>query len=152
MLREKLAELGYTLPEAAAPLANYLPFNVKAGHIHLSGQLGRKADGSILVGRLGDTLTPEQGAEGARSCALALLAQINAGLNGDWSRFVGFAKVTGFITSTPDFTNHPVVINGASDLLVAALGDRGRHARSALGVASLPLGAAVEIDAVVVIT
>ena len=143
----RLADLGLTLPAAPAPAANYVPFVRVGSLVHISGQISRNGAG-LMTGKLGLDLTPDEGALAAKACALALLAQINAACDGDWTRFRRMVKLTGFVNSTADFTDQPKVINGASDLLVAVLGEPGRHARSAVSAASLPLGVAVEIDAV----
>jgi enamine deaminase RidA (YjgF/YER057c/UK114 family) len=143
----KLAELGIVLPVAPAPAANYVPY-VKVGHLlHVSGQISRNEAG-LLTGKLGLDLDVVAGAAAARTCAIALLAQAKAACDGDWSRLVRVVKLVGFVNSTADFTDQPKVINGASDLMVAVLGDAGRHARSAVSAASLPLGVAVEIEAI----
>lgn len=143
----RLAELGITLPDAPAPAANYVPFVVTGTHVYISGQISQTSEG-LTKGRLGADLTVEQGAAAARSCAVSILAQLKKALNGDWSRLVRAVKLVGFVNSTPDFTDQPKVINGASDLMVAVLGDAGRHARSAVSAASLPLGVAVEVEAI----
>lgn len=146
-VESKLAELGLVLPEAAAPAANYVPF-VRAGNLlHVSGQVSMR-DGALLKGKLGETMDVEAGAEAARLCALSLLAQVKAACDGDLERLVRVVKLVGFVNSTPDFGDQPKVVNGASDLMVAALGDRGRHARSAVSAASLPFGVAVEIEGI----
>ena len=146
-IETRLAELGVTLPEAPAPAANYVPF-VRAGSlVHFSGQISRNASGPI-TGKLGADLDVAAGAEAAKTCAMALLAQVKAACGGDWSRLVRAVKLVGFVNSTADFTDQPKVINGASDFLVAVLGEAGRHARSAVSAASLPLGVAVEIEAI----
>jgi enamine deaminase RidA (YjgF/YER057c/UK114 family) len=143
----RLAALGLNLPEAPAPAANYVPFVISGSHLWVSGQISRDVTG-LICGRLGDGMTVEDGARAAQTCALALLAQAGAALGGDFGRIRRVVKLVGFVNSTPDFTDQPKVINGASDLMVAALGEAGRHARSAVGVAALPLGVAVEIEAV----
>jgi len=143
----RLAELGHSLPDAPAPAANYVPFVISGNQIFVSGQISQ-ANGSLITGRLGEDLSTEQGAAAARACALSLLAQCRAALGGDWSRLGRVVKLTGFVNCTADFTDQPKVINGASDLMVAVLGEAGRHARSAVGVTSLPLGVAVEIEAI----
>ena len=143
----RLAELGVTLPDAPAPAANYVPF-VKSGNlVHVSGQVSADADG-FITGKLGDGFTVEQGAAAARLCAISLLAQLKAACDGDIDRLVRVVKLTGFVNSTQDFGEQPKVINGASDFLVEALGDKGRHARSAVSAASLPFGVAVEIEGI----
>ena len=143
----RLSELGESLPEAPAPAANYVPFVVVNGIVHVSGQISQNSDG-LISGKLGRDLDVEAGAAAARHCALSLLAQVKAACGGDLNRLVRAVKLTGFVNSTPEFADQPKVINGASDFLVDVLGEAGRHARSAVGVASLPLGVAVEIEGV----
>jgi enamine deaminase RidA (YjgF/YER057c/UK114 family) len=143
----RLAELGIILPDAPASVANYVPFVQVGALVHVSGQLSRNAAG-LMAGKLGHDLDASAGAEAARACALAILAQVKAACGGDWGRFRRLVKLVGFVNSTADFTDQPKIINGASDVLVAVLGDAGRHARSAVSAASLPLGAAVEIEAI----
>jgi enamine deaminase RidA (YjgF/YER057c/UK114 family) len=146
-IEDRLAALGITLPAAPAPAANYVPFVVTGNLVHISGQISQNEHGLIL-GRLGEDLAIEQGAEAARRCAISILAQLKAACGGDWNRVSRAVRLGGFVNSTPDFTDQPKVINGASDLLVAVLGDAGRHARAAVSAPSLPLGVAVEIDAI----
>jgi enamine deaminase RidA (YjgF/YER057c/UK114 family) len=146
-IEARLAELGVTLPDAPAPAANYVPFVVTGNLVHISGQISQNETG-LIKGRLGADLNVEAGAEAARRCAISLLAQLKQACNGDLSRVSRAVRLTGFVNSTPDFTDQPKVINGASDFLVAALGEAGRHARSAVSAAALPLGVAVEIDAI----
>jgi enamine deaminase RidA (YjgF/YER057c/UK114 family) len=143
----RLAELGITLPDAPAPAANYVPFVQVGNLIHVSGQISQNEQG-LIKGRLGEDLAVEQGAEAARRCAVSLLAQVKKACGGDWDRLNRAVKLVGFVNSTADFTDQPKVINGASDFLVAVLGEAGRHARSAVSAASLPLGVAVEIEAI----
>ncbi|NCW17055.1 MAG: RidA family protein [Rhodobacteraceae bacterium] len=143
----KLKELGITLPDAPAPAANYVPF-VKVGDIvYVSGQISADANG-FIKGKLGDDMTTEEGAAAARACAINLLAQVKAACGGDLDRLVRVVKLTGFVNSTADYTDQPKVVNGASDLLAEALGDAGKHSRSAVSAASLPLGVAVEIEGI----
>ncbi|MFZ1470086.1 MAG: RidA family protein [Paracoccaceae bacterium] len=146
-IEARLAELGVTLPDAPAPAANYVPFVVTGNLVHISGQISQDA-GGMIKGRLGEDLAAEQGAAAAKCCAISLLAQLKRACDGDLSRFVRVVKLTGFVNSTADFTDQPKVINGASDFLVAALGDAGRHARSAVSAVSLPFGVAVEIEGI----
>ena len=146
-IEERLAELGVTLPGAPAPAANYVPFVRVGDLVHVSGQISRDAAG-LITGKLGAELDVAAGAEAAKSCAIAILAQVKAACGGDLSRIVRAVKLVGFVNSTPDFIDQPKVINGASDFMVAVLGDAGRHARSAVSAASLPLGVAVEIEAI----
>lgn len=146
-IEARLAELGVTLPDAPAPAANYVPFVALGNIVHVSGQISQDA-GGLIKGRLGDDMSIEDGAAAAKRCAISLLAQVRSACGGDLSRLVRVIKLTGFVNSTPEFTDQPKVINGASDFLVAALGDAGRHARSAVSAASLPLGVAVEIEGI----
>ena len=143
----RLIALGLVLPPAGAPVANYVPVVVHAGLAAVSGQLPR--DGERLVtGQVGTDLTVDDGKAAARLCALAILAQLRDALDGDLDRVVRCVQLTGFVNAAPGFSEHPQVINGASDLMVEVFGDAGRHARAAVGAASLPLGAAVEVAAI----
>ena len=146
---QKLKELGITLPAAAAPVANYVPY-VLAGHqLVISGQLPLGPDGKLAdhhKGKLGGSVTNEAGIEAARLCAINVLAQAKAAL-GNLDRIVRCVRLGGFINSQPDFLTAPAIMNGASDLMVAVLGEKGRHARSTIGVAVLPLDGAVEVEA-----
>ncbi len=146
-IEKRLEELGVRLPEAAAPAANYVPWVRSGGMLYISGQISQGPDGLIL-GKLGHDMSFEDGASAARTCAIQLLAQVKAACDGDLDRLVRVVKLTGFVNSTNDFTEQPKVVNGASDFLVEALGDAGRHARSAVSAASLPLGVAVEIEGI----
>ncbi|WP_448582980.1 RidA family protein [Thermaurantiacus sp.] len=150
-IEDRLEELGITLPEASAPAANYVPAVVLGGLLHISGQIAQAEDGTLIRGRLGEDMDVAAGKEAARRCAVALIAQMKAAL-GDLERVERLVKLNIFVNSTPAFTDQPEVGNGASDLLVAVFGEKGRHARSAVGVATLPRGVAVEIDALVAIT
>jgi enamine deaminase RidA (YjgF/YER057c/UK114 family) len=143
----KLAEMGVTLPEAAAPAANYVPFVQVDDTLYVSGQLP-KGETGLITGRLGDDLDTAAGAEAARLCAIALLSQVKAACGGDLDRLVRVVKLGGFVNSTADFTEQPQVINGASDFIGEALGEAGKHARSAVSSPSLPFGVAVEIDGI----
>src|SRR6056297_2301774 len=127
----RLAELGLTLPDAPAPAANYMPFVVIGDLVHVSGQVSMN-EGGLITGKLGADMSTEEGAAAARACALSLLAQVRAACDGDLGRLVRAVKLTGFVNSTPEFTDQPKVINGASDLLAQVLGDAGQHARSAV--------------------
>ncbi|MFC3213593.1 RidA family protein [Novosphingobium panipatense] len=148
-IEARLAELGLTLPQAAAPVAAYVPVVEAAGLAHVSGQLPF-VDGQLVTGRLGEDVTLEQGTEAAQACGLMILAQLKAAL-GSLDRIERIVKLGGFVNSTGAFTDQPKVINGASELMVAVFGDAGKHARSAVGVPVLPLGAAVEVDAIVAV-
>ena len=143
----KLSDEGITLPDAPAPAANYVPYVQVENVLYVSGQISQNESGLIL-GKLGENMTTEQGAEAAKFCAMSLLAQVKSACDGDLDRLVRVIKLTGFVNSTPDFTQQPQVINGASDLLGNVLGDAGKHARVAVSANSLPLGVAVEIDGI----
>jgi enamine deaminase RidA (YjgF/YER057c/UK114 family) len=146
-IHNRLKELGVVLPQPSAPAANYVPFVQSGAMLYISGQLPI-ADGMMMKGCLGKGETVGQGQEAARLCAVNILAHANAALGGNLERIVRCVKLGGFIASTPQFFDHPKVMNGASDFMVAVLGDAGRHARFAVGVAALPFGAMVEVDAV----
>lgn len=149
-IETRLAELQITLPQAAAPVANYVPTTISGNLLFVSGQIPFGADGKIApahIGKLGGGVSDEDGKAAARQCAINLLAQARAALGGDLSRLKRCLRLGGFVNVTPDYTAVPPIINGASDLMVAAMGDGGRHARFAVGVAQLPLGVAVEVDA-----
>ena len=147
-LSAKLQELGLELPAVAAPAANYVPYVISGNTVYVSGQIPFLNGEKMHLGRVGDDLNEEDGAAAAQACALNILAQVNEAVDGDWSRVKRCVKLGGFVKCTPDFTNQPVVINGASNLIADVMGDAGKHARFAVGAPSLPLGVAVEIDAV----
>ena len=142
----KLAELGIVLPTPAAPIANYVGFVRTGSLLVVSGQICLGADGKLVAkGKLGDTVSVEDGQKAARACAINLLAQVKAAL-GDLDKLVRVVRLGGFVNSAPTFVDGPKVLNGASDLMVEVFGDKGRHARSTVGVASLPADAAVEVE------
>ena len=143
----RLSDMGVTLTEAPAPAANYVPYVITGDIVYVSGQISMNADG-LITGKLGAELSVEEGAAAARTCAISLLSQVKAACEGDLERLVRVVKLTGFVNSTPDFADQPKVVNGASDFLVEALGEAGRHARSAVSAGSLPLGVAVEIEGI----
>jgi len=145
----KLAELGLALPAAAAPVAAYVPVVIAGGLAHVSGQLPFVA-GALVKGRLGEDVSLEAGTAAAQACGLMILAQLKAAL-GSLDRIERIVKLGAFVSSAADFTDQPKVANGASELMAALFGDAGRHARSAVGVPVLPLGAAVEVDAIVAV-
>jgi enamine deaminase RidA (YjgF/YER057c/UK114 family) len=144
---QRLSDLGLKLPEAPQPVANYVPFLISGDQLFISGQISKDSDGRIIAGLLGAGVSIAEGQEAAELSALNLLAQAKTAL-GSLDRNVKVLRLTGFVASAPGFVDQPKVVNGASDLLVAVLGDAGRHTRSAVGVASLPLGASVEVDAI----
>ncbi|NPD20106.1 RidA family protein [Alterinioella nitratireducens] len=143
----RLADMGVTLPDAPAPAANYVP-SVRVGDmLYVSGQVSMGPDG-FITGKLGADMETNEGAQAARTCAISLLAQVKAACDGDLDRLQRVVKLTGFVNSTPEFGEQPAVINGASDFLAEALGDAGRHSRSAVSAVSLPFGVAVEIEGI----
>ena len=147
---KKLQELGITLPTPAAPVANYVPFVRTGNLVIISGQLCLGLDGKLAdahKGKLGAEISQEKGQEAARLCAINVLAQLKSAV-GDLDKVVRCVRLGGFINAVPTFSTVPVVMNGASDLMVAVFGDKGRHARSTIGVAELPADAAVEVEAI----
>ena len=147
-VEKRLAGLGITLPKPAAPAANYVPFVVAGPLVFISGQVTVGPAGIEYVGKLGREFSVEDGQAAARLCAINLLAQLRVACGGDLDRVRRCVKLGVFVNCTADFTEQPQVANGASDLMVAALGDSGRHARAAVGAPSLPLGVAVEVDGI----
>ncbi|VWX53110.1 RidA family protein [Novosphingobium sp. 9U] len=146
-IEARLEALGLTLPEPAAPVAAYVPVVIAGGLAHVSGQLPF-VEGKLVTGRLGEDVSLEQGVLAAQACGVMILAQLKKAL-GSLDRVDQVVKLGGFVNSTGSFTDQPKVINGASELMAAVFGDAGQHARSAVSVPSLPLGAAVEVDAIV---
>ncbi len=147
---QRLAELGIELPQAATPVAAYVPAVERGGLLHISGQISFAEDGSLIKGRLGDDVDLDGGMAAARRCGIMLLAQMKAAL-GSLDRVEKVVKLGVFVNSSPDFVDQPKVANGASELMQDVFGEAGRHARSAVGVAVLPLGVAVEVDAIVAV-
>ena len=149
----RLTELGIELPDAPTPAANYVPYVISGNLIFVAGQVPTWNGEVKYIGKVGADLSAEEGIAAARLCVLNIIAQAKAALDGDLDRIVRIVKVGGFVNSPSEFTDHPKVVNGASDLLVEIFGDsptrRGRHARFAVGAGSLPLGVGVEIDAVI---
>ncbi len=148
-IKQILDRHGLTLPEAKAPLGAYVPYVQSGNLLMISGQGPIGASGAVLTGRLGDGLEIEDGTRAAQMAGLNIIAQIQAALDGDFDKLVGVMRLNGFVNAAPDFTHHPAVINGASELMHDVFGARGIHSRIAVGVASLPMNWAVEIDAVI---
>lgn len=145
-VEDRLKEKGIALPQAAAPAANYVPFVVSGNLVVVSGQITME-DGTLkYLGRLGENMTVDEGYAAARLCGLNLIAQLKAACGGDLDRVKRVVRLGGFVHCTADFTDHPKVINGASDLMVEVFADAGKHARAAVGAPSLPLGVAVEVE------
>lgn len=147
-IEKRLAEIGVTLPPPGAPGGNYVPFVVVHDIVFMAGQVAREAGKMKYTGKVGRDLSVEQGNAAARLCAVNLLAQLKAACEGDLDRVERCIRLGGFVNSPPDFFEHPKVINGASDLMVEVFGERGQHARTAVGAAALPLDSAVEVEAV----
>ena len=147
-INARLAELGLTLPQAAAPAANYVPYVQSGNLVFVSGQITLKDGALQYVGRVGEDFTTEEAYEAAKLCGLNLIAQVKAACGGDLGKVKRVVRLGGFVNCTSDFTDQPKVINGASDLMAHVFGDKGKHARAAVGVNTLPLGVAVEIDGV----
>ncbi len=145
-IEARLQELGIELPTAATPAANYVPFHISKNQLFISGQLPLIAGGPDFKGKVGTDIDVETAAKAAKACAINILAQAKSAL-GELDRIEQCLKLGGFVNSTPDFADHPEVVNGASNFLVEVLGDKGRHTRFAVGAGSLPRGVAVEIDA-----
>ena len=146
---ERLRQLGIELPAAAAPAANYVPYVITGSLLSISGQLPMK-DGTLgWKGQVGGAVSVEDGQAAARQCAINIIAQARAALEGDLDRVARIVRLGGFVSCGADFGDQPKVINGASDLMVAVFGDKGRHSRAAVGVSALPFGASVEVDALI---
>ena len=143
----RLGELGISLPDAPAPAANYVPYRQVGDLVFISGQISMDGDG-LKTGKVGAEVSVEEAQASARLCGLALIAQLRAACGGDLDRVAGVVKLTGFVNAVPGFADHPEVVNGCSDLMVEVFGDKGRHARAAVGSGSLPRGVQVEIEGI----
>lgn len=143
----RLEELGITLPNAPAPAANYVPYVIVGNMVYISGQIPTDGTG-LVTGKVGSEVSTEEAAAAARLCGLALIAQLRSACDGDLNRVKRVVKLNGFVNATPDFTDHPEVVNGCSDLMVEIFGDAGRHARAAVGCGSLPRNVQVEIEGI----
>ena len=146
-INENIKKLGITLPEAPAPAANYVPFKKSGNMIFVSGQIAKNGE-KLIKGKLGLNMTVDEGYNAARHCGLALIAQLSSACNGDLNLVTGIIRLGGFVNATAEFDQHPQVINGASDLMAEVFGAVGQHSRAAVGCSSLPLGVAVEVDAI----
>ncbi len=149
-IEARLKELGLELPAAPVPVANYVPALQAGNLLFISGQIAKSADGTLVTGSVGTDLTVEEGQKAARLCALNILAQAKAAL-GSLDRIQQILRLTGFVNSAAGFADHPKVINGASDLMVEVLGEKGRHTRAAVGASGLPANTAVEVDAILLV-
>jgi len=146
---ENIKNLGLNIPELPKALANYVPYKIVGKTMYISGQAPVKNGELIYKGKVGSDITVEDGIEAARLCVINIIAAVKTGLEGDWSKLDSFVKLTGYVNCQDTFTDQPKIINGASDMLVEIFGDQGRHSRVAVGSNALPLGIAVEIDAIV---
>ena len=149
LFEENIKNLGLNIPELQKALANYVPYKIVGKTMYISGQAPVQNGELIYKGKVGSDITIEDGIKAARLCVTNIIAAVKTGLEGDWSKLDSFVKLTGFVNCQDDFTDQPKIINGASDMLVDIFGDKGRHARVAVGSNALPLGIAVEIDAIV---
>ncbi len=147
-----LEKMGYVLPDLTPPLANYRPWTMAGNMVFVSGQLPMLDGKPHFTGKVGQDISLEEAQKAAELCAVNILAQLKQAVDGDWAQVASCIRVGGFVNALPDFTAHPQVINGASNLLVDALGEKGKHARAAVGVGSLPLGVCVEVEAQFLLT
>lgn len=147
-IEKRLSEIGITLPAPGSPAGNYVPFVIVGELAFMSGQVAREAGKMKYTGKVGRDLTVEQGQAAARLCAVNLLAQLKAACGGDLDRVERCVRLSGFVNCTPEFMEQPKVVNGASDLMVGVFGERGQHARTAVGAPALPLDSAVEVEAI----
>ena len=145
---KKINELGLTLPEAKAPVGNYVATKITNKLLFISGQISMDENGGLIKGKIGKDLDTEAGYNAAKRCALSIVSQVKKACDGDLSKIKSCIKLTGFVNSTDDFTDQPKVLNGASDLIASIFGDAGMHARAAVSTNSLPLGVSVEVDAI----
>ena len=146
---ENIKNLGLNIPELPKALANYVPYKIVGNSIYISGQAPAQNGEVIYKGKVGSDITVEDGIEAAKLCVINIIAAVKTALDGDWDKLDSFVKLTGYVNCRDNFTDQPKVINGASDMLVDIFGEQGRHARVAVGSNALPLGIAVEIDAIV---
>ena len=146
---ENIKNLGLNIPDLPKALANYVPYKLIGKTIYISGQAPVQNGELIYKGKVGSDISIEEGIEAAKLCVINIIAALKTGLEGDWDKLDSFVKLTGFVNCQDNFTDQPKIINGASDMLVEIFGDQGRHARVAVGANALPLGIAVEIDAIV---
>ena len=149
LFEENIKNLGLNIPDLPKALANYVPYKIIGKTIYISGQAPVHNGELIYKGKVGSDISIEEGIEAAKLCVINIIAALKTGLEGDWDKLDSFVKLTGFVNCQDNFTDQPKIINGASDMLVEIFGDQGRHARVAVGSNALPLGIAVEIDAIV---
>lgn len=148
IIERQLSELKINLPKPPVPIASYIPFRIAHGLVHISGQLPLDADSHLLKGKFGFDLTADEGQKAAALCAINILSHLKVAVQGSWELVECAVQLVGFVNATPNFQDHPKVLNGASNLLFEVMGEPGRHARTAIGVSSLPMGACIEINGV----
>ena len=146
---KNIKDLDLIIPDIAIPIANYVPYKLFNNNLFISGQAPSKEGKIIFIGKVGVDISEEEGVKAAELCCINIIAALKNAINGDWERLDGFVKLGGFVNCKEDFTNHPKIINGASDLLVKVFGERGKHTRFAVGSNSLPVNISVEIDALI---
>ena len=149
LFEENIKNLGLNIPDLPKALANYVPYKIVGKTMYISGQAPMQNGELIYKGKVGSDIAVEDGIEAAKLCVINIIAAVNTGLEGDWDKLDSFVKLTGYVNCQDNFTDQPKIINGASDMLVDIFGDQGRHTRVAVGSNALPLGIAVEIDAIV---
>ena len=149
MFEENIKKLGIDIPDMSAPLANYVPFKVSEGIVYVSGQGPVKNGELVYKGKVGEDISIDDGIKAAELCCINIIAALKKSINGNWNRLDNFLKLEGFVNCNNDFYDQPIIINGASDLLVKIFGDQGRHSRFAVGSNSLPMNISVEIDAII---
>ena len=144
-----IKDLDLTIPDIAIPMANYVPYKIFDKILYVSGQAPSKEGSLIYIGKVGEEITEEDGVKAAELCCINIIAALKSAINSDWEKLEGFIKLGGFVNCNANFTNHPQIINGASDLLVKIFGEQGKHTRFAVGSNSLPMNISVEIDAII---
>ena len=148
MFDENIKKLGLTIPNPPDAVANYIPYKIADKILYISGQAPLKDGNVIYKGKVGDNISMEEGIKAAELCCINIIAALKKSINNDWDQFDTFIKLGGFVNCNPNYSNQPIIINGASDLLVKIFGDKGKHTRAAVSVNSLPLGAAVEVEGI----
>ena len=149
IFEKNIKDLDLNIPNMATPVANYVPYKIFDKIIYVSGQAPSKDGSLIYIGKVGEEITEEDGIKAAELCCINIIAALKSAINSDWEKLDGFIKLGGFVNSNTNFTNHPQIINGASDLLIKIFGEQGKHSRFAVGSNSLPMNCSVEIDAII---
>ena len=149
IFEKNIKDLDLNIPDMATPVANYVPYKIFDKILYVSGQAPSKDGSLIYIGKVGEEITEEDGIKAAELCCINIIAALKSAINSDWEKLDGFIKLGGFVNSNTNFTNHPQIINGASNLLVKIFGEKGKHARFAVGSNSLPMNISVEIEAII---